>query len=282
MMWGALLLVLAAPLAGGLIVGADRVLTARLQGRFGPPLLQPFYDVIKLWNKDTVVTSGRQSFFVYAHLVWMLTALILLATGQDFLVFVFALAAAEVFLTFAGFSTHSPYSHIGSSRELFQMLSAEPVLLFVAFALYVKNGTFLSGAVFRESPLLFSYPLVFLAVLYILTIKMRKSPFDISSGAHAHQELVRGVTTDISGRYLALTEIAHWLELVIVLYIVYLFWAAPWYAGVLLAAAAFGLEIIIDNLYARMRLDWMVAASWTVGFTLCLVNLFFNIATRKL
>jgi ech hydrogenase subunit B len=86
---------------------------------------------------------------------------------------------------------------------------------------------------------------------------MRKSPFDISTSIHAHQEIVRGVTTEFSGKYLALTELAHWVETVILMYIVFLFWATPWWAGVLLALVAYFIELLIDNSYARMKIRWM-------------------------
>ena len=50
-----LVYVAAAPAIGGLVVGIDRVVTARMQGRVGPPILQPFYDVLKLFEKEKVV-----------------------------------------------------------------------------------------------------------------------------------------------------------------------------------------------------------------------------------
>ena len=75
-------------------------------------------------------------------------ALVILLTRQDFLVFVFALTFSEVSLALAGFATKSPYSHIGSNRELLQILSSEPVLVFMAFALYLATGSFLTGGVF--------------------------------------------------------------------------------------------------------------------------------------
>ncbi|MFY9194518.1 MAG: NADH-quinone oxidoreductase subunit H, partial [Methanoculleus sp.] len=51
---GVVLFLILAPVAGGLIAGLDRKLTARMQGRVGPPLLQPFYDVGKLFEKERV------------------------------------------------------------------------------------------------------------------------------------------------------------------------------------------------------------------------------------
>jgi ech hydrogenase subunit B len=267
--------VLGAPLLGGLLFGIDRKVTARLQGRKGPPIIQPFYDVIKLLAKDSTYTNRRQVFYLYSYLLWMLVALAILLTLQDFLVFVFALTFSEVSLVLAGFSTKSPYSHVGSNREMLQILASEPVLVFMAFALYLATGSFLTGGVFLiDEPLLFSYPLLFLAVLLILTILMRKSPFDISS-SHAHQEVVRGVSTEFSGKYLALFEITHWVELIIVLTIIFLFWANPWWAGVLLALGAYFVELLIDNTYARLKLSTMVKTTWAWGFGLSLVNILY-------
>ena len=66
---------------------------------------------------------------------------------------------------------------------------------------------------------------MFIVLGYALTIKLRKSPFDISACHHAHQEVVRGVYTEYSGPYLALIEIAHWYEVILVLGFCALFWA---------------------------------------------------------
>ena len=80
------------------------------------------------------------------------------------------------------------------------------------------TGSFSIAAVFQlEQPLLLKMPLLFLALGYALTIKLRKSPFDIAASHHGHQELVRGVQTEYSGPYLALIEIAHWFDLVLIL-----------------------------------------------------------------
>ncbi len=48
----AILFLLLAPIIGGLVSGIDRKLTARMQGRVGPPIFQPFYDVGKLLEKE--------------------------------------------------------------------------------------------------------------------------------------------------------------------------------------------------------------------------------------
>ena len=63
---GAVLFLVLAPVAGGLIAGIDRKITARMQGRVGPPILQPFYDVGKLFEKERVVVTTAQNFYVLA------------------------------------------------------------------------------------------------------------------------------------------------------------------------------------------------------------------------
>jgi len=106
-----------------------------------------------------------------------------------------------------------------------------------------------------------------------LTIKMRKSPFDISTSHHAHQEIVKGITTEYSGPFLAIYELAEWYEIVLVLGIIVLFWANPLWVGLLIALAAFLLELVVDNIAARMTARWMVRLSWSVGLTLGIINI---------
>jgi len=263
-----------APIVGGLLFGIDRRITARLQGRFGPPILQPFYDLFKLLGKESIAVSNMQFVWIYAYLILMIASLLCLVLQSDFLVLVFLLGFAGVSLVLGGFSTKSPYSHFGANRELLQILAYEPVLLLLAIAIYAQNGTFLiSTIVSNQQPLLLSLWPLFIAVLYVLTIKMRKSPFDISTSHHAHQEIVKGVTTEYSGPFLALYELAEWYEIVLVLGIIVLFWANPLWIGLLIAFAAFLLELVVDNIAARMTARWMVRLSWSVGLTLGILNI---------
>jgi formate hydrogenlyase subunit 4 len=109
---------------------------------------------------------------------------------------------------------------------------------------------------------------------------MRKSPFDIATSHHGHQEIVKGVTTEYSGPYFALYHLAEWYEIVLVLGIIALFWANPLWVGILIALAAFVLEIIIDNIAARMTARWMVRLSWSVGLFLGIINIAYIYFTK--
>jgi len=270
----ALLVLVGAPIVGGLLTGVDRVLTARMQGRVGPPVLQPFYDFFKLLGKEPIIVNQRQVLWAMGYLAVIIACLVMFALGQDLLIIVFLMALAAICLVLGGYSAKSPYSHIGSQRELLQMLAYEPVLILMAVGVYLQNGTFMLSSIWEnQEPLLTSLPLLFVALLIILTIKMRKSPFDLSTSHHAHQELVKGITTEYSGPYLAIIELTHWYELVLVLGFVVMFWAHPLWIGLLIGAAAFLLELLIDNISARMTWSWMLKLTWTVGILLCVVNL---------
>jgi formate hydrogenlyase subunit 4 len=270
-----------APLIGGLLFGFDRKITARLQGRYGPPIIQPFYDFFKLLGKERIAVSKLQFIWIYGYLIFMVVSLVFLVLKLDFLLLVFLLGFAGVCFVLGAFSTKSPYAHFGANRELLQILSYEPVLLFLALGIYAKNGSFLINEIFKQDkPLLFTLWPLFIAVLVVLTIKMRKSPFDISTSHHAHQEIVRGTITEYSGPYYALIQLVEWYELVLLLGIIALFWANPLWVGILIALGTFILELLIDNIAARMTARWMVRLSWSVGLILGIINIAYLYLTK--
>jgi ech hydrogenase subunit B len=266
--------VIAGPLLGGLVSGMDRIVTARVQGRIGPPLLQPFYDVAKLLSKERMVVNVWQAFCAYGYLAASIITVVLFFLGTDLLLVLFVQAVGAVFLVMGALTSTSPYSQIGAHRELLQILSYEPLLVLVIVGIYLEVHSFKISAVMAwEEPLLPRLPFLFVALGYTLTIKLRKSPFDLSTSHHAHQELVKGLLTDYSGPFLALAEIGHWFDLVLLLCFCALFWATSWVGMLILVGATYLLEIVIDNVSARMNWRWMLGYVWAMGLTLCLVNL---------
>jgi len=270
----AVLYLLLAPVAGGLIAGVDRKVTARMQGRVGPPLLQPFYDVAKLFEKENLVVTASQNFFVLSYLVFMAVAGALFFSGGDMLLVIFAFTLSHIFLVLGAYASYSPYSHIGAERELLQIIAYEPMIILTAVGMYmVTRSFFVSAIVTSDIPVILYLPGVFIGYLIVLTIKLRKSPFDLSTSHHAHQELVKGVTTDFSGPNLGKIEIAHWYEYVFLLGVVWLFFA--WNPVIAVAAIiiAYFLEILIDNTIARVKWQLMIRSAWIIAGTLGLVNL---------
>ena len=112
------------PLIGGLISGLDRIVTARMQGRVGPPILQPFYDVFKLFEKQNLTVNRFHGYYLICFLVFVLMSGAMFFSGADLLLVIFAFTVADILLVLAGYSTNSPYASIGAERELLQMLAA--------------------------------------------------------------------------------------------------------------------------------------------------------------
>lgn len=270
--------VFAAPFLGGLLNGIDRRISARMQGRFGPPLLQPFYDLFKLWRKETAVINHSQNFFVIMYLVFMVFTGAIFFWGSDLLLVLFALTLASIFFVLSAYSTNSPYSNIGADRELLSMLADEPVVLLTGVGFYLASGSFAVGDILRQtSPALLSLPGVFIAYCFILTIKFRKSPFDLSTSHHGHQEIVKGITTEFSGRTLALVELTHWYETILLLSLLFLFFASRSAAWVLIGlaavAAVYFLQIVLDNTFARVKWHVMLSSAWLVAIVFAMTNL---------
>jgi len=266
--------VLFAPLVGGLFMGLDRIVTARMQGRVGPPLLQPFHDVRKLLVKRARPVNPLQEPLLLGHLASMMVAGGLLLGGADLLFTAFILALSSLFLALAAASADSPYGFTGAERELLVMLASEPLVILLLAAVCKVTGAYtFAGVLASPVPVAAELPGVFAAFLFVLTIKLRKSPFDISYSHHAHQEIVKGVTTDLSGRLLAYVEIAHWTESVLLGALVVLFfnWSLP--LGLAVAVGSFLLESLIDNATARAKWQKLVGSAWVVTLVLAGGNL---------
>ena len=270
----AALVVVLTPFAGALLTSIDRKLTARMQGRIGPSWFQPLYDVAKLFSKKPMALHRPQLIYATLHLVFMVVAVLLLAQGRDLLMVLFVQAFSMICLVLGGMSVRSPYSWIGSQRKIMQMLGVEPVFLVMILALYLRNGSFLGSELFsKNEPLLLSMPLMFLAFLCAIAIEMEKSPFDLSSSHHAHQEIVKGVTLEYSGPFLGLIEIAHFYEIAFFFALMMAFWHTNLLIGLAVALAGLIFMSVLDNSFARLTPNWMLRFMWTAPLSMALANL---------
>lgn len=267
------LVVIIAPILGCLLSGIDRKLTAKLQGRVGPSLFQPFYDLMKLINKQNIVVNKFQNIYVLVYFVFVVTSLIMLFFQMDFLMIIFVYTIANVSLIVGGMSTGSPYAKIGSEREIMALLSYEPILLFYIIGMYMLTGTFNISVLSSSKPLIMYLPLIFISMLFIMSVKFKKSPFDFSTSHHAHQELVKGILTEYSGPSLALIELTHWYEYIFLLGLMFMFWKQNILIGLAIALLTFIFEIILDNITARLSWQWMFKVTWTLIMGLSIVNI---------
>jgi ech hydrogenase subunit B len=249
-----------------------------MQGRVGPPIRQPFFDVIKLFKKQYIVVVHSVHFLLLSYLAFMILTGAMFFAGADLMLCFFILSNAATFLYFAAVITNSPYSTIGSQRELVQMMAYEPAVLLTAVGFYISTGSFNVRTIIQQDySLIMKMPGFFIAFVFIMTIKMRKSPFDTAASHHPHQELVKGITTDMGSKNLALFSITEWYENVFLMGVVALFIVNknPWsyLAAVLVILAIYFLEILIDNTSARMKYELMLKMTWIVTLLTAGVNL---------
>lgn len=269
-----ILVIILAPIIGCLIAGLDRKISAKLQQRVGPPLLQPFYDFLKLLNKENILVYRGQFFFILSYLVFIIASLLMLVFEMDLLMIIFVFTIANVAFIMSSAGTGSPYARVGAQREIIAMLSYEPILIFYIIAMYMLTGSFnISALNNAKLPIIAYAPLIFISMLFIMSIKFKKSPFDFSASHHAHQELVKGMLTEFSGPSLAIIELTHWYEYVFLLGLMFIFWKENIIIGLVIAIFTFFFVIILDNISARATWMWMIKFTWILLLALSVINI---------
>lgn len=274
-------------LAFGLALkGLDRRVAARLQGRVGPPLLQPVYDLVKLARKRTLVPDiANQPVFLGAPLVgavsMMLAAALVPIPGVygpdpalgDLLVLLYLLAVPAVALMIAGSASGSPFGAIGFSREMALMLAYEGPLVLVVVAVGMRTGLGWDGFISLSLTDIVAYqqahgaflldPVMwpaFAAFLAFYPANLGIVPFDIPE---AETEVLEGPLLEYSGPALGLFKIMSALKAVVVLGLgVALFYplAPDGAAGLAVHVAKLAVLMVIGVTvvrvsFGRMRID---------------------------
>lgn len=240
-------------------------------------MLQPFYDFLKLADKRQMIVHSAHAFLGIMHFVSLWFALALLLLGTDLILVIFLHLLSSALLIMAGFSTRSIFSHLGANRTALSILAYEPVLIIIAVSLFINTGSFDAAAAFTsEEPLLFKMPLAFVALLLVLPIKLKKSPFDV---AEAHQEITGGVELEFSGLFFEAVYTAKWLDYIFCYTLVFLFAGSNILLGIGLVAGTFLYLNALDNSTARVNYKQMLRFSLGIAFTLAFINLLINSLT---
>jgi ech hydrogenase subunit B len=269
------LLIILAPLIGGLVYGFERIVKARMQRRIGPPLLQPFFDFLKLADKRKMIVHSMHAFLGIMHFVSLWFALAVLLLGGDLILVIFLHLLSTALLILSGYSTRSIFSHLGANRTAISVLAYEPVLILIAVSVFMFTGSFDASSVFNyNEPLLFKMPLAFIALLLILPIKLKKSPFDV---AEAHQEITGGVELEFSGIFYEAIYTAKWIDYVFCYALVYLFAGNSIILGVALVIFVFFYLNALDNSSARVNYKQMLRFSMLVALPIAIINLLLTI-----
>lgn len=214
-----------------LLLGFTRKVKARLLRRRGPPLLQPYRDLIRLSRKEVVLAENASWFFRSApYLVfsatWVAAALVpTFATGlyfnwtADLIAITALLGSARLFLALAGMDVGTSFGGIGSSREMMFASLAEPAMLMIVFTVaLVAGSTQLSHvAAFMQSSvgLRVSLGLALVGMIIVAIAENARIPVD-NPATHLELTMVHeAMVLEYSGRHLAVIEMAAALKLVL-------------------------------------------------------------------
>ena len=265
-----IILILFAPIIGGFIYGFERIIRARMQNRQGPPLLQPFYDMYKLIDKQAFIVNPYHSILGIMHFFTLWTVVAFVILGQNLLYIIFLHLLSTIFLILGGFSVKSIYSHIGSNRELLSIIAYEPILIMLAVGFFLLNGSFDISLIREKSPEIISLFLLFLSFLLVIPIKLKKSPFD---AVEAHQEIVGGVEVEFSGVFFEFIYMAKWLEYIFIYSLLFLFAGNNLILGIALFMIVFLLVNLVGNSTARIKINHLIKIVLGIGLTLGMLNL---------
>ena len=257
--------------------GVLRKVTARIQSRKGPPLWQPYYDLLKLLGKEDIESGespGMQRFAAYLALASVLALACLVPMGYgaplnlaaDAVLLIYLLTLCSICTLLAGLAAGSTYSLIGVSREMMSMIALEPLfaVAIVAGAIHTRSfqlDTVLSGSPYATAGIPWSGVILAFVMLLSLHAFVQRVPFDMSE---AETEIMEGSLMEYSGPKLALFKYAQMVKLVLysALFIA-LF--VPWGSHLPLIAAwlAFWIKVcglvllvtFVAATHARYRID---------------------------
>lgn len=217
--------------AAPLLTGWVRCVKARLVGRRGPSVLQPYRDLLRLLRKEVVLAHNASWLFrsvpylMFAAL-WLAAALVptfttqlALAPTADLIALIALLGLARFYLALAGMDVGTSFGGIGSSREMMIAAFAEPAMLMVVFSVAIlvrttslaEIATFMIGGV----GLRVSLALALISLLMVAIAENARIPID-NPATHLELTMVHeAMVLEYSGRHLALIEAAAMMKLLL-------------------------------------------------------------------
>jgi formate hydrogenlyase subunit 4 len=302
-----LLQVLTIAVAAPGLTGVIARIEARLQGRTGPRILQPYYDLAKLFRKEALAPEGATWFFLIAPVVAVAAYLtvpllipVLTTYGLplgymgDILGGGFMLALASFLVASAALESGGPYAQLGSSRAKTFSAIGEPVVLFVVFTVALLTGTdlpYVLAATVRSSAAQIVRPahlLASAALFMVILSETARIPVETHSGTNEFGMIDEARPFEHSGPYFALLKWGSELKQFILYTILANVFLAPWglassqhLGSVLLAivsllakATVVGVVVaVIDNSFAKLRL-FKITEFVAAAFLLAVLGVF--------
>jgi formate hydrogenlyase subunit 4 len=249
-----LLVLLLAPL----LTGVTRKVKARLLLRRGPPIVQPYRDLVRLMRKEVVLAENASWLFrVIPYLAfaatWVAASLVptfrtglLFSWSADLIAIVALLGSARFFLALAGLDVGTSFGGIGSSREVMIASLAEPAMIMIIFTLALIAGstqlsTMAGFLVSSEVGLRVSLALALLALIMVAIAENARIPVD-NPATHLELTMVHeAMVLEYSGRHLALIELSASLKLLLYVSLIACLFV-PW--GLVPPVAGLGLLMV--------------------------------------
>lgn len=262
-----IVLVLAlAPLFEGIL----RKVTAKVQSRQGPPIWQPYYDLLKLLGKEDIESGespAMQRFASWLSLAAILTLAVLVPMGTssplsgaaDAYLLIYILTLCGVSTMLAGLAAGSTYSLVGMSREMMSLMTLEPLLAVAVVVSMVHTRSMrldavLNGSAYVQAGLPLAGILMLGVAIFAFQALIGRLPFDI---AEAETELMEGSMVEYSGPKLALFKFTHMAKLMVYgALLVSIF--APWGSGL---PAPLNLLALLAKLLLLVLVVTLVAAT---------------------
>jgi formate hydrogenlyase subunit 4 len=215
-----------------LLTGFVRKVKAQLLRRQGPPLLQPYRDLMRLLRKDVVLAENASWLFRGAPYIifaatWVAASLVptfrtglLFSWTADLIAIIALLGSARFFLALSGLDVGTSFGGIGSSREVMIASLAEPAMLMIVFTLALVAGstqlsTMAGFLVSSEVGLRVSLGLALIALVMVAIAENARIPVD-NPATHLELTMVHeAMVLEYSGRHLALIELSAALKLLL-------------------------------------------------------------------
>ncbi|MDO5845337.1 MAG: NADH-quinone oxidoreductase subunit H [Methanocorpusculum sp.] len=268
---GAALFAVLAVVFGLFLAGVDRKVSARMQARVGPRILQPFWDVRKLFTKQSVVPANAIPWLFnlmpIAALASSIAVMLYIPFGSmpavlgeagDAILVLYLLLVPSLALVIGGFASGSPYATVGAQREMVSMIAYELPLAFavilVAWRLMAAGALmpFSLSAMLSVSVWDVVGPLGIVGILILIFLfawitpgELSKVPFD---SPEAETELAGGILAEYSGRNLGMFSLAQAVKMVAVIgfgVVLLLPWnLSPLFGFAGAGAGAFALDLV--------------------------------------
>jgi formate hydrogenlyase subunit 4 len=217
-----LIIVLFSPLLNGII----KKLKANMQGRTGPGIFQPYFDLIRLFRKDMVVSVVASWIFRATPYIVMTSVIaasmivpVITTTSPfgmigDVIALIYILALGRFFMALAGLDTGTAFGGEGSSREMTIAVLVEPMMMLSIFTAAVSAGSTNIARIAETQNMLYSpsHVLALSAFIVAVIAETGRIPVD-NPDTHLELTMVHeGMLLEYSGRYLALMEWAHYIK----------------------------------------------------------------------